>query len=149
MVSEGHLIGNHTTTYADMGDWSAAEIEADLVENLGIIRTALGDPTASVPYFRAPNGNWGRSEAVAASLGMSSLAVINTIDDWTTQHLPTLVDNLRAAMNPGELVLAHDGGGDREGTVDAVIAVVTERLSEGWMFTLPARADSAHSEATE
>jgi endo-1,4-beta-xylanase len=30
--------------------------------------------------------------------------------------------------------------GDREGTVDAVIAVVTERLAASWQFTLPESA---------
>ena len=138
MVAEGHLLANHSTGCADMGTWSRAAIRADLIANLAIIRDALGDPNALVPYFRAPNGNWGETESVAAALGMRSLAVINTIDDWRTQDLPTLIDDLRAAMQPGELVLAHDGGGDRERTVDAVVAVVTERLALGWRFTLPA-----------
>jgi endo-1,4-beta-xylanase len=142
MVREGHLLGNHSTSHADMSTWSEAAIEADLLENLGVIRRALNDPDASVPYFRAPNGNWGRTTAVAASLGMRSLAVVNTIDDWRTQDFPALIENLRAAIKPGELVLAHDGGGDREATVDAVIAVVSERLAEGWTFTLPSDSES-------
>jgi endo-1,4-beta-xylanase len=137
MVSEGHVLGNHTTSYADMGEWSDRAVAADLAANLRIIRDALGDPVAAVPYFRAPNGNWGATEAVARTLGMTSLAVINTIDDWNTQDVPTLVTNLRAAMRPGQLVLAHDGGGEREGSVDAVIEVVTELLAAGWSFTLP------------
>jgi endo-1,4-beta-xylanase len=137
MVDDGHLLCNHSTSYADMGGWSRPAIEADLVENLRIIRAALEDPEAKVPYFRAPNGSWGETASVAASLGMRSLGVLNTIDDWTTQDLPTLTANLRAAMRPGELVLAHDGGGEREATVDAVAAVVTERLAQGWSFTLP------------
>jgi endo-1,4-beta-xylanase len=137
VVAGGHVLCNHTTSYADMGRWSAGPIEADLRENLQIIRGALGDEQYPVPFFRAPNGNWGMTAEVAAKLGMRSLAVVNTIDDWQTQDLPTLVDNLRAAIKPGELVLAHDGGGDREGTVDAVIAVVTERLAAGWRFGLP------------
>lgn len=137
MVREGHVLANHTMSYADMGDWSPEEIEADLLETLLIIREAVGDDGYPVPYFRAPNGNWGQSAAVAERLGMQPLAVINTIDDWQTQDVPTLVANLRLAMRPGELVLAHDGGGDREGTVDAIVAVVTERLATGWHFTLP------------
>lgn len=137
MVAEGHLLANHSTSFADMGDWSPAAVRADLVENLGIIRDALGDPSAVVPYFRAPNGSWGVTEAVASDLGMRSLAVINAIEDWVTQDRDQLVGNLREAMRPGELVLAHDGGGDREATVDAVIQVVTERLADGWSFTLP------------
>jgi endo-1,4-beta-xylanase len=136
-VAEGHLLCNHTTSYADMSGWGRDAIEADLRANLAVIRDALGDPDAQVPYFRAPNGSWGDTVSVATSLGMRSLAVVNTIDDWRTQDVPTLIGNLREALRPGELVLAHDGGGDREGTVDAVIAVVAERLARGWRFTLP------------
>jgi endo-1,4-beta-xylanase len=140
MVAEGHLLANHSMGYADMGAWSDAQIEADLRENLRVIRSALGDPGYAVRYFRAPNGSWGRTIRVAERLGMECLAVVGTIDDWLTQDTRVLTENLRTAMQPGALVLAHDGGGDREGTVDAVIAVVTERLSEGWTFTLPATA---------
>ena len=138
IVGDGHILCNHTTSYADMGSWTPEQVEADLVENLRIIREALGDPAAQVPYFRAPNGSWGQTAAVAVSLGMQPLGVVNTIDDWATQDVPTLTDNLRAAMKPGDIVLAHDGGGDRSGTLAAVKTVVTERLAAGWTFTLPA-----------
>jgi endo-1,4-beta-xylanase len=68
---------------------------------------------------------------------MESLAIGSAIEDWLTQDVPTLRTRLRAAIRPGELVLAHDGGGARSGTVDAVTSVVRERLREGWHFTLP------------
>ena len=136
IVREGHVIGNHTTRHDDLGDWSAERVRADLVENLRIVRSAA--PDAQVLYFRAPNGSWGISAEVAVSLGMRPLGVLNTIDDWATQHVPTLTANLRLAMKPGEVVLAHDGGGDhRRGTLAAVTTVVTERLRQGWTFTLP------------
>lgn len=138
IVSEGHTLCNHSTSYADMGSWAPEQVRADLVANLQIIRDALGDPNAKVPYFRAPNGSWGQTAGVAVSLGMQPLAVINTISDWETQDVPTLTTNLRAAMKPGEVVLTHDGGGDRSGTLAAVQTVVTERLADGWTFTLPA-----------
>ena len=41
-------------------------------------------------------------------------------------------------MKPGEVVLMHDGGGSRAGTVAAAKTVIQERLDEGWTFTLPA-----------
>ena len=137
IAANGHVLCNHTLRHADMGDWAPDAIEADLRETLRIIREAVGDENYPVPYFRAPYGSWGQTSAVAATLGMSSLAVHNTIDDWRTQDVPTLIRNLRSAIRPGELVLAHDGGGNREGTVDAVIAVVTERRAAGWRFLLP------------
>lgn len=138
MTLEGHVLANHSTNHSDMGGWSRAAIRADLRETLAIVREALGDEDFAVPFFRAPFGEWGHSESVAAEMGMQSLAVLNTINDWNTQDPHLLAKNLRLAMKPGEIVIAHDGGGDREGTVDAVIAVVTERLAEGWSFALPA-----------
>ncbi len=135
-VAEGHVLANHTTSFADMGDWPADRVRADLVANLQIIREAVGD--VPVPYFRAPNGSWGVTASVAAGLGMQPLGLGNVIFDWETQDEETLVANLRAAIRPGEITLAHDGGGDRWSTVRAVRRVVTERLAEGWTFTLPA-----------
>ena len=138
-VAEGHLLGNHAMTYADLGGWSPERVEADLRRVNLLIGEALADPTPPVPYFRAPNGSWGRSAEVAVSMGMQPLGVVNTIDDWRTQHVPTLVANLRAAIRPGELFVVHDGGGDRSGTLAALRVVLAERLAQGWSFTLPAQ----------
>jgi endo-1,4-beta-xylanase len=108
-----------------------------MMENIGVIRDALGDRHAPVPFFRAPNGDWGVTAEVAVSLGMQPLAVANTIDDWRESDPVTLAANLRTAMRPGELVLVHDGGGDRRGSVEAVRIVVEESLAAGVEFTLP------------
>jgi endo-1,4-beta-xylanase len=146
IVAEGHVLCNHTTSYADMGNWTPAQVEADLRTNLKIIRDTLGNPRQKVPYFRAPNGSWGQTREVAVALGMQPLAVMNTINDWATQDLATLEANLRAAVKPGQIVLAHDGGGDRNNTVAAVKAVVSERRAAGWKFTLP--TGGAHGGST-
>ncbi|MHA7208629.1 endo-1,4-beta-xylanase [Arthrobacter sp. MDT1-65] len=139
IVAEGHTLCNHGTSFADMGSWTRAQVEADLKENLRIIRAAAGDPALQVPYFRAPNGSWGAIGEVAAALGMQPLGLGNVISDWDGNDLSeaTLTDNLRRAFTPGAVVLAHDGGGDRSNTVKAVTTVVTEKLAGGWTFTLP------------
>ncbi|MDN4610422.1 endo-1,4-beta-xylanase [Arthrobacter burdickii] len=139
IVAEGHTLCNHGTSYADMGSWTQAQVETDLKENLRIIRAAVGNPTQQVPYFRAPNGSWGATGEVAAALGMQPLGLGNVIFDWDGNDLSeaTLTANLRKAFTPGAVVLAHDGGGDRSNTVKAVTTVVTEKLAEGWTFTLP------------
>ncbi|GEL99847.1 endo-1,4-beta-xylanase [Cellulomonas terrae] len=138
IVADGHTLCNHGTSY-DVLDGTQAEVAQDLADNLTIIRTALGNPSAQVPFFRAANGVWTTANQNAAvALGMQPLAVINTISDWETQDEATLTANLRAAMKPGEVVLLHDGGGSRAGTVAAAKTVIQERLDEGWTFTLPA-----------
>ncbi|MFE1645972.1 endo-1,4-beta-xylanase [Microbacterium sp. P01] len=145
IVAEGHTLCNHSTTYDDMGSLSQSAARERMAQNLEIIRTALGDPNAQVPFFRAPNGSWGQTPAAAVSLGMQPLAVVNTINDWATQDVPTLTANLRAAIKPGEIVLTHDGGGDRNGTLAAVTTVVSERLAAGWEFTLPVGTPASES----
>ncbi|KQR11966.1 endo-1,4-beta-xylanase [Cellulomonas sp. Leaf334] len=138
IVADGHTLCNHGTSY-DVLDGTQAEVEQDLADNLTIIRTALGNPSAQVPFFRAANGVWTTANQNAAvALGMQPLAVVNTISDWETQDEATLTANLRTAMKSGEVVLMHDGGGSRAGTVAAAKTVIQERLDEGWTFTLPA-----------
>jgi endo-1,4-beta-xylanase len=136
IVADGHVLANHSTSFADMGDWDAERVRADLLRNNEVVRSVVGD--VEIPYWRAPNGSWGVSVAVAAELGMAPLGVVNHIGDWLTQDVPTLVKRLRSAMVPGDIVLVHDGGGDRGGSVTAVETVVSERLAQGWRFTLPA-----------
>ncbi|WP_418276082.1 endo-1,4-beta-xylanase [Isoptericola jiangsuensis] len=137
IVADGHVLCNHSTGYADMGSATPEVAQADMVANLDVIRDALGDPDAKVPFWRAPNGSWGATPQVAVKLGMQPLAVTNTIADWETQDEATLTDNLRAALTDGELVLVHDGGGERAGSLAATRTVVTEALADGWEFTTP------------
>jgi endo-1,4-beta-xylanase len=136
IVAEGHVIANHSTSFADMGDWDAERVREDLSRNNEIIRSVVGD--VDIPYWRAPNGSWGVTVEVAREFGMKPLSVRNAIGDWITQDTPTLTERLRAVMVPGDIVLVHDGGGDRAGSVAAVETVVEERLAQGWQFTLPA-----------
>lgn len=147
IVAEGHVLCNHSTGFADMGGYSVEQAQADLEENLTIIRDALGDDDAAVPFFRAPNGSWGETREVAVALGMQPLAVTNTIQDWDDPANDRTVEGLeakiRTAMQPGRILLAHDGPANRANTVTAIRTVVTERLAEGWSFTLPTGTPAA------
>ncbi|MBT0995366.1 endo-1,4-beta-xylanase [Cellulomonas sp. DKR-3] len=144
IVADGHTLCNHSTDYAGMDGLTKPQVADKLKANLEIIRDALGDPEAEVPYFRAPNGAWGQTNQVAVALGMQPLAVTNLINDWdgaeNAGDEAKLTAALRATItgNPGEIVLVHDGGGDRTAGVAAVKTVVTELLADGWTFTLPA-----------
>lgn len=140
IVAEGHTLGSHSVDYADLGTASADRVEDVMVRTLLTIRAALGDPTAEVPYFRAPNGSLGVTSAVAVTLGMQPLGLGNVIDDWDAcpdRSVETLTANLRRAIAPGAVVLVHDGGGDRTTSIDAVARVLPEKIAAGWTFTLP------------
>ena len=137
IVDEGHVLCNHSTSFADMGEWSADAVRADLAENLAIIRDALGRPDAPVPFWRAPNGSWGVTKEVAVELGMQPLDVVNHIGDWAEQDADVLEARLWESLTRGQLLLCHDGGGDRAGTVEALRRLIEEAVADGWEFTLP------------
>ncbi len=144
IVADGHTLCNHSTDYAGMEGLSKAQAAAKMKQNLATIRAALNDPFAEVPYFRAPNGTWGDTLQPAVALGMQPLAVANLVNDWdgaeNAGDEAKLTAALRATItgHPGEIVLVHDGGGDRTAGVAAVKTVVAELLADGWTFTLPA-----------
>lgn len=137
IVRDGHLLCAHGMTFDDMGDWSPDAVRADIDEFLATLRYGLGGLDAPLYYFRAPNGNWGRTAHIAVEYGMQPLGVVNTIGDWRDQDPELLATRLRQAMKPGQVVLAHDGGGDRSGTAKAFAAVLDERIAEGWRFSFP------------
>jgi hypothetical protein len=95
-------------------------------------------PPPLIPYFRAPNGSWGQTPGVAASLGMPPLGWRPTVNDWEPSSADQLAQRLRSGITPGAVVLPHDGGGDRGPTLSAVSTVIPEFKSRGWTFILPA-----------
>ena len=141
MVAEGHTLCAHSTGWSSMDGMTRDAIQADLKANLAAIRTAVGDPSYPVPYFRAPNVAWGdgRVAEVAAALGMQPLGLGNAIMDWDDNDLSetTLATNLRTAITGGAVITSHVGGGDRSGTVAAAATVIPEKLAAGYTFTLP------------
>jgi len=139
IVADGHVLCNHSTSFADMGEWTREEVRSDMEANLAIIRAAV--PGAEVPFWRAPNGSWGVTCDVAVELGMQPLDVINHIGDWAEQDADVLEARLWEALTRGQTLLCHDGGGDRTGTVEAVQRVLDEALADGWEFTLPVGAN--------
>lgn len=84
---------------------------------------------------------------VAADLGMQPLGLGNLIYDWDNaqQDADTFEANLRAAIQPGAVVLAHDGGGTRDAVVEAVRRVLPDYAGT-WQFTLPMVGDGSTAE---
>lgn len=140
IAGAGHVLGNHSLRHDDLGEWDADRARADLAETSALITGAAGVAPA---FFRAPFGHWGVTPQVAAELGMVPLGWQLAVEDWLEPGTDVLVDRIRAGLAPGGVVLLHDGGGDRSGTVDAVARVVPALLAEGWTAVLPGEsADS-------
>jgi peptidoglycan/xylan/chitin deacetylase (PgdA/CDA1 family) len=137
IAAEGHTLCNHTMTHADLSTWTPEQVRADLQATSDLIHSIV--PKEPIPYFRAPYGAWGQSAAVAAQLGMQPLGWAWVIEDWADQDPDVLAERIRTRITPESVVLMHDGGGDRSGTVEAVDRLIPELRAQGWRFGQPAK----------
>jgi membrane peptidoglycan carboxypeptidase len=141
IVAEGHGLCNHSTRHDALGKASAATIRADIAGTDAAIAAAV--PGATVPWFRAPYGDWGLSSEVGADLGHTPLGWVVDPDDWLLPGAGIIADRIEDQLTPRAVVLVHDGGGDRRQTIDALSTLIPRLKKKGWSFDLPERTVSA------
>jgi peptidoglycan/xylan/chitin deacetylase (PgdA/CDA1 family) len=126
IVADGHTLCNHTWKHdTSLGKKSEDAIRADMQKTQDAILAAA--PGATVKFFRHPGGMWTpRAVKVAKELGMASIGWDVDTSDWNIAKYPAgpamrdhILQVLRTGVKPGSIVLAHDAGGDRTGTLAA------------------------------
>ena len=84
--------------------------------------------------------------------GLRALGWAVDTEDFAQPTPTTLVPALVDAVGPGAVILFHDGGGNRQMTIDALPYVITALRRQGYRFVLPGiehPPDPAAGEATE
>lgn len=129
----GHTITNHTWDHADLTHYSYDQV----ISEMDRCNDALADADQSPTIFRAPYGNW--SKAVFQACAAKNLKPVGwSVDprDWDTEHVDTqmIVDNVMHNTHAHDIILEHDGGGDRRNTVAALKIFIPELLDRGFNF---------------
>ncbi|HEY9377063.1 MAG TPA: polysaccharide deacetylase family protein [Jiangellaceae bacterium] len=138
IAAGGHVLCNHTMTY-DYALWARddANIRDDIQGGLSAIRAAV--PDASVPFFRAPGGNFSPELVdIAASFDEASLGWNVDPRDWETPGAAAIQAAVVDTVQPGSIVVLHDEGPNRGGTVDALPGIIEDLMAEGYQFVTPA-----------
>ena len=110
------------------------------------LHTGISTVVAEVDQSMSPvtnKGTWESSGIVDASavFGPGAFLVDVQAHQW---DMPAGTGNDPPAVplrERGQLLLMHDGGGDRSGTVAAVKRFVDDAVGDGWEFTLPVGCD--------
>jgi cellulose synthase/poly-beta-1,6-N-acetylglucosamine synthase-like glycosyltransferase/peptidoglycan/xylan/chitin deacetylase (PgdA/CDA1 family) len=123
-VREGHMIGNHTLTHINFDAQSNLRDREELILNDHFMR-ANGYATR---LFRMPYG----SEELQQ---LGYIDVDNSLDTNDWRYKPGQTVPLPDLDGQGYVVLMHDGGGDRAGTLDLVQRFITKARSQGYTFT--------------
>jgi peptidoglycan-N-acetylglucosamine deacetylase len=138
IAADGHVLCDHTLTYDyALAGRDDAAIRAEIEGGRNAIRAAV--PDASVPFFRAPGGNFSPELVdIAASYEMASLGWSVDPRDWETPGAAAIQAAVVEAVVPGSIVVLHDEGPNRGGTVDALDGIIEELMAEGYQFVTPA-----------
>ncbi|MCB1017449.1 MAG: polysaccharide deacetylase family protein [Acidimicrobiales bacterium] len=135
IAAEGHRLCDHSVDHADLEGAPPEQLDAEIGPTADRVAAITGERPA---LFRAPYGSF--TDAVverAHAAGLRALGWSVDTDDYErpapTELVPALVD----AVEPGAVVLFHDGGGDRQSTVDALPYVITALRRAGYRFVLP------------
>ncbi|MGW5670810.1 polysaccharide deacetylase family protein [Micromonospora sp. NPDC003776] len=137
IVADGHTICNHSWSHdLNLGKRSPDAIRADLLRTSDAIHAAA--PNARIAYFRQPGGNWTRPVvSICEELGMTPLHWAVDPADWTAPGAPKIINSVLTQVGPGSIVLMHDAGGNRSGTVQALQRLLPELQDRYQLEALP------------
>lgn len=140
IVDEGHEVGVHTLTHVDLGaapPWQQElELQGSQQAIVGITgsKAALMRPPYSSENEAVTDGTW---SAIRAGADDGYLTVLTTLDseDWRKPGVEAIQQNLTPTGTDGQIVLMHDGGGDRGETVEALDEMLTRYDEQGYRVT--------------
>ncbi|PZG20290.1 polysaccharide deacetylase family protein [Micromonospora craterilacus] len=136
VLAAGHLIGNHSMSHPQP---FAALARHEIRAEIAYAQREIEDATAVTPrLFRAPGGNWSSAVLrITAGLGLSPVDWTVNPSDWRSPGVPQIVRTL-SRTRPGQIMLCHDGGGDRSQTIAALAEVLPRLTDRGLRFvTVP------------
>jgi peptidoglycan/xylan/chitin deacetylase (PgdA/CDA1 family)/spore germination protein YaaH/GT2 family glycosyltransferase len=145
IADDGDEIGNHSYTHPNMAEEAATGIGLELNATQRLVEATTGRSTR---LFRAPY--FGDAEpttadelvpaAIAHARGYTVVGLHVDPDDWKRPGVQHVIDSTIAQVESASpdrsenVILLHDGGGDRSQTV-AALPVIIERLKQdGYTF---------------
>ena len=136
VAAHGHVVANHTWTHDEALE---TRPRADIATEIDRTSAAIHAATGQAPtLYRAPGGVWG--PRVLAELDRRRLAPLGwDVDprDWSLPGAAAIESTMLTARRH-DIVLCHDGGGDRSQTYAALKRVIPTLLARGYHFvTLP------------
>jgi peptidoglycan-N-acetylglucosamine deacetylase len=149
-IREGHEIGNHTFTHPDISEISPFQLQEELNWTERLFGAELGiQPLYFRPPYSIDQEPDTNDEAAPAyriqQMGYTIIGDKIDTDDWnehprkspreiTDSVLQQLQQMKTLPWMAGSIILMHDGGGNRQATVDALPVLITTLRAKGYAF---------------
>ncbi|WP_353855164.1 polysaccharide deacetylase family protein [Bacillus sp. Bos-x628] len=134
IVKEGNELGNHTMNHTYFDLLSSKEIKQELKESAAHIASL--QPSGPL-LFRPPGGRLNmKSFRILTKQGYDVVMWSFTQDpkDWSRPGAHKIASRIIEHIQGGDIILLHDGGGNRKQTVEALKQVVPVLKKEGYQF---------------
>ncbi|HEX5741979.1 MAG TPA: polysaccharide deacetylase family protein [Pilimelia sp.] len=134
IVADGHVLANHTVYHPDLRTLGDAEARDQVLRTQEMIRDATGRTAAA---FRFPYGGADdRTRAAVSRAGLRRVGWDIDTADWSGPGPRRIREQVLREVRPQQLsvVLMHDGGGDRSGTVAALDGLIRALKARGYRF---------------
>lgn len=135
-VARGHVVANHTVTHAELATLSRREQASEIDRQTRAIEM-FGAPRPRL--MRPPYNSWNETtlQVLERRKMMMVLWDVET-DDWRKPGAEVIVERTLTGVQPGSIVLFHDGGGDRSQTVEALPRIIEGLQADGYeLVTIP------------
>lgn len=133
-LREGDVLGDHTFTHPDLTQ--SREVRNQLLRTIAVIRAQTGYTPC---VFRPPYGDVNSSIVqTARSLGLATVTWDVDPSDYTQPGVSAIVRRVLAEVQPGSIVISHDGGGPRGQTLAAYPQIISALRRRGYgIVTIP------------
>ncbi|MEU6550504.1 bifunctional polysaccharide deacetylase/glycosyltransferase family 2 protein [Streptomyces sp. NPDC046915] len=139
IVAEGHQIGIHTFTHPDLARIAPWQRSLELRETQLAVAGAAGVTTALLrPPYSSENdalddADWSVLEQADAA-GYVTVLSTQDAEDWQRPGADRVLARATPHGHAGQIVLMHDGGGDRSQTVAALKTLIPRLKARGFRF---------------
>jgi peptidoglycan/xylan/chitin deacetylase (PgdA/CDA1 family) len=135
-LRDGDALGDHTYTHPDLELLSSAEVYSQLHETIQAIHRLTGYAPC---VFRPPYGDYDQSVIdTAVALGLATILWDVDPSDYTLPGVSAIEQRVLAQVQPGSIILSHDGGGPRLQTLAAYPKIIQVLKGRGYRFeTVP------------
>jgi len=128
----GHGVGNHTWSHRRLTGLRGAQLAAEVSATSAAIQRITGAPVRCLrPPFAAVDA---ASADRVRALGLRLVLWDVDPDDWLRPGARTIAGRVLGRVRSGDVVLMHDGGGDRSQTMAALEQVLATLSARGFRF---------------
>jgi peptidoglycan-N-acetylglucosamine deacetylase len=128
----GHGVGNHTWSHRRLTGLTGDRLAEEVGTTGAAIQRATGAPVRCLrpPYATVDPASAGRVRALGLRLVLWDVDT----NDWLRPGAGVIAGRVLGRVRAGDVVLLHDGGGDRGQTVAALEQVLASLSARGFRF---------------